>query len=646
MKLRIGLISDHASPLTLLGGIDAGGQNLYVGQLAKYLAAAGHEVDVFTRRDKEQLPAAAEWLNGVRIVHVPAGPPDYVRKEEMYGYMPEFAEYVTRWCKRQRRPYDLVHANFWMSGLVATELKRALDIPFVITFHALGRVRRQWQGESDGFPDERFAVEDRAVEEADHIIAECPQDEEDLIRLYNAEPARINIVPCGFEPSELSPISKELARVILGLPVDEPVVLHVGRTVQRKGIDNVIRGFARLRSDYGVAARLIIVGGTSSDSDPRVRDEALRLERIAREEGVAENVSFAGKQGREVLKYFYSAADMFATTPWYEPFGITPVEAMACGTPVVGSNVGGIKFSVRDGETGYLVEPNNPDALAERMAQLYQNPKLMKVFSRQALQRARALFTWQKMSDSISEVYENVLMARQPHRAAESHELRLIDDTFAQLCSVVEQSRPRLRASIAQAASAIDQCFASGGKLLICGNGGSAADSQHLAAEFVGRFRSGERPGLPAIALCADTSVMTAWGNDYSFEDVYRRQVEALGFPGDLLVAVSTSGRSPNVVAACDAAKHSGMRTVVLTGDSASPMADRADVAVRVPSNDTQRVQEVHTAVIHMVCDLVEGRYESRRAAAAPMLSAALNGRRNGTPIPAVTTRSKTRARA
>jgi D-inositol-3-phosphate glycosyltransferase len=368
MTKRIAMISEHASPLAILGGVDSGGQNVYVGQLARHLATIGYEVDVFTRRDSPLLPETAEWVNGVRIVHVPAGPAEYVRKEKLLPHMKEFTDFMARFCRRQRRRYALAHANFWMSGLVAADLKQLLGLPFVVTFHALGRIRRLYQREADGFPDERFAIEDRIVTEADHLVAECPQEEEDLIRWYNADPARITIVPGGFDPSELWPISKALARVSLGLTPDEPIILQLGRMVPRKGVDTVIRGFARLRREHGIAARLLVVGGDSNDADAGVTPEIGRLQAIARAEGVADHVVFVGRRGREVLKYYYSAADVFVTTPWYEPFGITPVEAMACGTPVIGSNVGGIKFTVRDGETGYLVAPDDPAAIGERIA--------------------------------------------------------------------------------------------------------------------------------------------------------------------------------------------------------------------------------------------------------------------------------------
>ncbi|HEX8939876.1 MAG TPA: glycosyltransferase [Candidatus Limnocylindrales bacterium] len=606
MSRRVALISEHASPLAMLGGTDSGGQNLYVGEVARNLAAIGFEVDVFTRRDSERLPESAEWVDGVRIIHVPAGPPEALPKEELLPYMEEFTAWMVRSIRRSRRTYDIVHANFWMSGLVAAELKRQLGIPFVITFHALGRVRRQHQGGADRFPDERFAVEDRIVAEADHIVAECPQDEEDLIQLYNADPARITIIPCGFDRTEFWPISKSLARVALGFEPDEKVVLQLGRMVPRKGVDNAIRGFARLVHQHGVEARLVIVGGSADDPDPAADPELARLVELAAAEGVADRVVFSGRRGREALKYYYNAADIFISTPWYEPFGITPIEAMACGTPVVGSNVGGIKFTVRDGETGYLVPPNEPDALAERLAHLYKHPKLLSVFRRQAIRRANDLFTWQKVTNAVAELYEQVIAAAQPEVQGEAEQLSVVEGAFDGAIEALQESRRRLRGPILGAADELAATLARGGRLLICGNGGSAADAQHFATELVGRYKRADRRALPALALTADSSFLTAWANDAAFEDVFARQVEAFGAPGDVLVGISTSGRSRNVIRAFAAARERGLRCIALLGGTGGELRELADLSLIVPSADTQHIQEAQIVLIHLLCELVE----------------------------------------
>ncbi len=606
MRNRIAFISEHASPLGILGGADSGGQNVYVGQLARHLAAIGYQVDVFTRRDNPDLPEVVDWADGVRIVHVNAGPAAPVHKEELLPHMGSFRDRMLDFFRREALAYDLIHANFWMSALVAADIKRVTGIPFVVTFHALGRVRRFHQGEADGFPDERFAIEERVVAEADHVIAECPQDQEDLMRLYDADPARVTIVPSGFDPAEFWPVEKSRARKKLGLPTEERIILQLGRMVPRKGVETVLRALGLLQREHSLEARLVIVGGESPDPDPSLTPEIGRLQAIAAEEGVADRVTFVGSRGRDELKYYYSAADVFVTAPWYEPFGITPLEAMACGTPVVGANVGGIKFTVRDGETGYLVPAKNPSALAERIAYLYQNPKLLGVLSRQAVRRVHDLFTWQRVAGAMSALYEQVLTARQPERREEADQLALIDRGFRQADEVFRESRLLVRNGILEATAAIAACFERGGKVLVCGNGGSAADAQHFAGELVGRFKYPDRPGLPALALTADTAVLTAWGNDAGYEKVFARQVEALGRPGDLLIGISTSGRSRNVLEAFDAARRSGLGCIALVGGDGGDMLDLADTAIVVPSPDTPRIQEVQILVLHLICELLD----------------------------------------
>ena len=350
-----------------------------------------------------------DWMEGVRVIHVPAGPAEFVRKEELLGHMQAFTDYMIDFFKRQQKPYELMHANFWMSGLVAANIKATLGIPFVITFHALGKVRREFQGKEDGFPDQRFEIEQRIVQEADGMIAECPQDKEDLIHYYQADPAKIKEIPCGFDPLELWPINKSLARLQIEIPENEWMVLQLGRMVPRKGVDTAIRGFAQMVRKENIAARMVIVGGGSRQPDPAITPEIGRLQKIAAEEGILNQVTFTGRRDRRELKYYFSAADVFISTPWYEPFGITPLEARACGTPVIGASVGGIKYTVVHGETGYLVPAKDPQAVADRLTELYENPEKLQLFSQQSLKRVNELFTWQKVGAMIAGFYEEIL---------------------------------------------------------------------------------------------------------------------------------------------------------------------------------------------------------------------------------------------
>ncbi|EYB69154.1 hypothetical protein DEIPH_ctg011orf0139 [Deinococcus phoenicis] len=620
---RIALISEHASPLAALGGTDAGGQNVYVAQVARHLAALGYVVDVFTRRDDPGLPEVLAWVPGVRVIHVPAGPAAALPKEDLLPLMADFTRFMAGFMAREGS-YDLLHANFWMSGLVAADLARMLGLPFVITFHALGKVRRLHQGEADGFPEARLAIEERLVREAHRIIAECPQDEADLRELYAADPARIVTVPCGFDPAEFMPQDRREARQRLGLDPDEALVLQLGRMVPRKGVDDAIRGFARALRGRDLSARLLVVGGNSPDPDPALTPELGRLQAIARAEGVADRVTFTGSRERAALRDYYSAADVFVSTPWYEPFGITPLEAMACGTPVLGARVGGIQFTVVDGETGSLVPPRDPAALGQRLGDLLTDAPLRERMGQAALQRVRTHFTWEGVARQLAQVYREVGQEVERTRpptvpaAAQTTSPITVERAFQGLIAALAHSRAALQPQIGAAAQAISECFERGNKVLVCGNGGSAADAQHFAAELVGRFRLDGRRGLPVLALTADTALLTAWSNDVGFGDVFARQVEAFGCPGDLLLVISTSGQSPNVVAALQAARTRGLTTLALLGGSGGAARPLADLPLMVASTDTPRIQEIQLLALHLICELVEEQISAAVPASLP----------------------------
>jgi glycosyltransferase involved in cell wall biosynthesis len=407
MKRKIAFISEHASPLASLGGVDSGGQNVYVAELAKHLASAGHQVDIYTRWEDPKLPKVIDWENNIRVIHVKAGPVSLVPKEELLSFMPGFRDDMIEFINAEKVSYNLIHANFFMSGLVAMWLKELLNIPFVITFHALGYVRQLHQGKSDKFPAERIEIERKIVQNADAVIAECPQDKSDLIDYYNAPVEKITIIPCGFSAKEFYPISRDVACTLVGLQTDEKILLQLGRMVPRKGVDNVVRSLGKLKNS-SVPYRLVIVGGETDDPNPMACPEIARLQKIAREQGVEERVTFVGRKNREMLKYYYCAADVFISTPWYEPFGITPLEAMACGTPVIGSNVGGIKYSVVDGKTGFLVSPNDPKELALKVELLLSNPALHQQMKKASIQRVKENFTWQKVAASVAELYKQI----------------------------------------------------------------------------------------------------------------------------------------------------------------------------------------------------------------------------------------------
>jgi glycosyltransferase involved in cell wall biosynthesis len=407
----IAFISDHASPLADLGGVDTGGQNVYVGQLCRFLSNQGYRIDLYTRWEDAALPQVVDWLPGVRVIHIKAGPVKVMPKEELLPFMAEFRENMLAFMRGEKLNYELIHAHFFMSALVAAEIKQRLGIPYTVTFHALGHIRKIHQGSNDRFPPERIVIERDVALRADQVVAECPQDRDDLMNYYGVPADKITIIPCGFSADEFYPVGKKEARKILALQPDESVLLQLGRMVPRKGVDNVVKAIGKLRKK-GKKVRLLIVGGESDEPDPKKNPELARLHSIAETHHVLDAIYFAGRKGRDLLKYYYSAADIFITTPWYEPFGITPLEAMACGTPVIGANVGGIKYSVVDGETGALVSPENPDELANKVSELLSDQNELQRLGQNAINRVNQHFTWKSVADKVNMLYQEILQRK------------------------------------------------------------------------------------------------------------------------------------------------------------------------------------------------------------------------------------------
>ncbi len=394
------MISEHASPLATLGGEDSGGQNVYVAELARRLGAMGHRVDVFARRDSDLLPEVVTFGEGVRVVNLPAGPPESVPKDDLFPFMVELRDTFYQFAREEPNAYDLVHANFWMSGWVACEAKRDLGLPFAQTFHALGETKQREQGARDTSPPERQSAEFRILEEVERVLATCPAEVEELTTLYEADPARLSLVPCGVDTRTFRPVDRREARKALGLP-DKPTVVYVGRLVPRKGVDTLVQAFALLPGRLD--ARLLVVGG-----EPGGSPEVERLSTLAGALGVAGRVTFTGSRPQWELHRYYSAADAAVSVPHYEPFGMTPLEAMACATPVVGSKVGGIKTSVADGKTGYLVPPKDPEALAGRLLRLLSDESLRERLGRAARRRIKEHYTWERVARLAAAAFSEV----------------------------------------------------------------------------------------------------------------------------------------------------------------------------------------------------------------------------------------------
>ena len=405
---RVLMISEHADPSAPLGATDAGGQNVYVDQVSRGVVRYGYTVDIYTRATTPDAAEPIVWADGVRIVPVPAGPPGFLPKDAIWQYITEFTTRSMALAERSG-PYDLIHGNFWMSGWVGTELKRHLRLPLVQIFHALGVIKREYQGDADSSPPERCDVERSVIENADLIIAQCPAEADDLVRRYGADRARIRVVPSGVDPRRFFPIPQDAARAALGLPTEGQVIVYVGRLQPRKDVENILRGLALLRQAGRTVPRLLVVGGETDDASLDQEPEMRRLLGVAAELGIRDLVTFVGRKPADRLPLYYSAADAFVSTPWYEPYGLTPLEAMACGTPVICSAVGGITFTVADGETGFLVPPRHPEALADRIQALMDNRDVRARMARNARRRVEELFVWTTVAERTAAVYTELL---------------------------------------------------------------------------------------------------------------------------------------------------------------------------------------------------------------------------------------------
>jgi D-inositol-3-phosphate glycosyltransferase len=388
--MRIAMVSEHASPLATLGGVDAGGQNVHVAALARSVAALGHEVVVYTRRDDPAPPRRVAFAPGVVVEHITAGPAREIGKDEMFGFMPEFADELrTAW--RHWTP-DVVHSHFWMSGWAARAASKTFGVPVVHTYHALGATKRRHQGAKDTSPPRRLDVERALARSCDHIVATSSEEVFELLRL-GADGGRVSLVPCGVDLHHFAargPVPTSAAR---------HEVLVVSRLVERKGIGNVVEAMASVPH-----ARLVIAGGPPAadlDADP----EARRLRALARAAGVADRTELIGRVDHASLPALYRSADVVACVPWYEPFGLVALEAMACGRPVVASAVGGLADTVIDGVTGVHVPPRSPAAIGAALSQLLADRPYCVALGTAGARRARARYGWDTIAGDTVHAY-------------------------------------------------------------------------------------------------------------------------------------------------------------------------------------------------------------------------------------------------
>ncbi|GAA5173008.1 MULTISPECIES: glycosyltransferase [Amycolatopsis] len=392
--MKISMVSEHANPLAALGEVDAGGQNVHVAELSAALCRQGHEVTVYSRCDDAGQPERVRTEAGYEVVHVPAGPARYVPKDELLPHMTEFGRFLARqWAADQP---DVVHAHFWMSGLASILATRGSDLPVVQTFHALGAVKRRHQGSADTSPPDRVRLERLIGKNAAQVAATCSDEVFELARMGLPRP-KMSVVPCGVNLERFGAEGPSASRGA------KYRVVSVGRLVPRKGFATAIAALAGVPD-----TELVIAGGPDHGrlaDDP----EARRLRELAERCGVADRVHLLGKVSRSDMPALLRSADLVVCTPWYEPFGIVPLEAMACGRPVVAAAVGGLTDTVVDGVTGELVPPKRPEVLAATLRRLLENPAQREAYGVAGMDRAQSRYSWDRIAVDILRVYEKAL---------------------------------------------------------------------------------------------------------------------------------------------------------------------------------------------------------------------------------------------
>ncbi|TME62025.1 MAG: glycosyltransferase family 1 protein [Chloroflexi bacterium] len=413
MIRRVAMVSVHACPLAKLGGRDSGGMNVYVRELARDLGARGIEVDVFTRWREKDDPRIQPLGPNARVIHIASGPLGYWPKINVYEHLDEFTAKLMAEVEEQGRTYDVLHAHYWLSAKVARTLEQRWKIPTVQMFHTLGLVKREVMDEDiDGESDVRIEIEREAVRRSAAVVAASAIELGELRRFYKADPARVAVIPCGVDPEVFHPVRQADAREKLARDQCERLILFVGRIEQIKGIDVLLRAMALLffrRPDLRSEVCLLVVGGALDPGDEAPETEKiLELRRLVHEHRMEANVSFVGSRDQEDLALYYAAADVCAVPSLTESFGLVALEAMACGTPVVGTRVGGLQTVITDGESGLLVPAGDYEALAEAIARVLTDARLRMHLAHGARERAEH-FTWRRVGDRMVELYERVL---------------------------------------------------------------------------------------------------------------------------------------------------------------------------------------------------------------------------------------------
>jgi D-inositol-3-phosphate glycosyltransferase len=411
--MRVAMLSVHACPMAKLGGRDSGGMNVYIRELARDLARRGIEVDVYTRQREHDHPKIQEIAPGARVIHIESGPVTYLPKMEVYDRLSEFTAGVDAYVAEEGLRYDVIHAHYWLSAEVARALAPKWGVPRIQMFHTLGLVKREVMDEDvDAESDVRIAIERRAVQESAAVVAASEIEASELEELYAAPPSKLRIIPCGVDPEVFHPIRQADARRTLGRDECEQLILFVGRIEQIKGIDVLLKAIGILFRTYpelrGEICLLVVGGALDAEDTEAETDKIVELRRLVHEHRLEDTVDFVGSQDQPRLALYYNAADLCAVPSLTESFGLVALESMACGTPVVGTRVGGLQTVIENDVSGILVPAGDDAALAEAIARVLLDPALRLRLAAGARERAKA-FSWHRVGEAIAALYADLM---------------------------------------------------------------------------------------------------------------------------------------------------------------------------------------------------------------------------------------------
>ncbi len=410
-SLRIAMLSVHSSPLARPGGKEAGGMNIYVRELACELGRRNVAVDIFTRRQEHTLPDSVALGEHVRVWHVQAGPAQPYDKNRILNHLPAIVEQIGKVASDNGAPYDLIHSHYWISGEVALPLRELWGVPLVQMFHTLGAMKnRVARSSEEAETARRVAIERRLMQAVDAVVAATPADATHMLEHYDANASRLHIIPCGVDVQHFRPQPQAEARARLHLAHGERLLLCIGRMEPLKGMDCLIRALALLHErdpHWRDVLRVLLIGGEPEERPHAWNSEQQRLHALRRELGVVPHVRFLGARPHHTLPDYYAAVDSLVVPSHYESFGMVALEALACGTPVIASRVGGLTATIEDGRSGVLIPPDDPLALAQQIAAVLCDREYAAALRTGARQRA-ARYSWQHITQEVLRLYAQV----------------------------------------------------------------------------------------------------------------------------------------------------------------------------------------------------------------------------------------------